>query len=166
MFAINVAPIAATLAVLARCHAEPPHAEHSRVDWPGRVLCAVGLGGIIFALIEAPAHGWSRPAITLPLAAGAGAFVGVPDLRARRGATRCSTSRCSRRRNFAVGNAATAAIYAGLTAFTFLLTVFLQQVAGYRATAAGLALLPVTALMFALSPSPAVWPASTGRAGS
>ena len=36
-----------------------------------------------------------------------------------------------RNRNFAMGNAATAAIYAGLSAFTFLLSVFLQQVAGY-----------------------------------
>ena len=75
VFAINVVPIAATLAVIARLPREPSHAEQSRVDWPGGVLCAVGLGGIIYALIEAPAHGWSRPAITLPLAAGAGAFV-------------------------------------------------------------------------------------------
>ena len=34
-----------------------------------------------------------------------------------------------RSRNFAMGNVATAAIYAGLSAFTFLLSVFLQQVA-------------------------------------
>jgi predicted MFS family arabinose efflux permease len=51
-----------------------------------------------------------------------------------------------------MGNAATTAIYAGLSAFTFLLAVFLQQVAGYSAMQAGLALLPVTVLMFALSP--------------
>jgi MFS family permease len=57
-----------------------------------------------------------------------------------------------RSRNFAAGNLATVAIYAGLTASTFLLTVFLQQVAGYSAMAAGLALSPVTLIMFALSP--------------
>ena len=57
-----------------------------------------------------------------------------------------------RRRNFAVGNIATVAIYAALTAPTFLLTVFLQQVAGYAAIQAGLALLPVTIIMFSLSP--------------
>ena len=55
-------------------------------------------------------------------------------------------------RNFAMGNVATAAIYAGLSAFTFVLTVYLQQVSGYTATASGLALLPVTVLMFLLSP--------------
>ena len=57
-----------------------------------------------------------------------------------------------RSRNFAAGNLATVAIYAGLTASTFLLTVFLQQVAGYSAVAGGLALLPVTLIMFTLSP--------------
>ena len=58
-----------------------------------------------------------------------------------------------RSRNFAAGNLATVAIYAGLTASTFLLTVFLQQVAGYlRPGRRPRALLPVTLMMFALSP--------------
>jgi EmrB/QacA subfamily drug resistance transporter len=151
VFAINVVPIAATLAVLARLQREPPRAEQRRVDWPGGVLCAVGLGGIIYGLIEAPTHGWTTPAIYLPLAAGAGAFVAFL-IYERAAAQPMLDFALFRTRNFAVGNAATAAIYAGLTAFTFVLTVYLQQVAGYRATAAGLALLPVTALMFLLSP--------------
>jgi predicted MFS family arabinose efflux permease len=57
-----------------------------------------------------------------------------------------------RRRNFTVGNAATFAIYAGLTAATFMLTLFLQQVVGYDALAAGMALMPVTLLTFLLAP--------------
>src|SRR5439155_2233944 len=56
-----------------------------------------------------------------------------------------------RRRNFAVGNAATLAVYAGLGAATFFLPIYLQQVAGYRPIAAGLSLVPVTIVMFALS---------------
>src|SRR5262245_18623933 len=54
LFAINVLPIAVTLAVLARVPAEPPRTEASSVDLPGGILCALGLGGIVFALIEAP----------------------------------------------------------------------------------------------------------------
>jgi len=57
-----------------------------------------------------------------------------------------------RHRNFAAGNLATVAIYAGLAAASFLIPVFLQQVARYAATASGLALLPVTLMMFLLSP--------------
>jgi MFS family permease len=51
-----------------------------------------------------------------------------------------------------MGNVATLTIYAGLTASTFLLVLFLQQVGGYSALLAGLSLLPVTIIMFLLSP--------------
>ena len=54
-------------------------------------------------------------------------------------------------RDFAVANAATVAIYAGLGGLTFLVAVYLQQIAGYTATAAGLALMPVTVMLVALS---------------
>jgi predicted MFS family arabinose efflux permease len=55
------------------------------------------------------------------------------------------------RRNFAVGNAETLAMYAGLGIAFFFLSIFLQQVAGYTALEAGLATLPVTFAMFLLS---------------
>jgi MFS family permease len=55
-------------------------------------------------------------------------------------------------RNFTFGNLATTSIYAGLSVATFLLAVFVQQVGGYSAIQAGLALMPVTLLMFFLSP--------------
>ena len=54
-------------------------------------------------------------------------------------------------RNFAVGNVTTLAMYGGLGVATFFLVVFLQQVAGYTPLEAGLALLPITLVMFALS---------------
>ena len=54
-------------------------------------------------------------------------------------------------RNFAVGNLATLLIYGGLGAMSFFVIIFLQQVAGYSAVAAGLALLPITILMWLLS---------------
>jgi EmrB/QacA subfamily drug resistance transporter len=151
VFAINVAPIAVTLAVLARVPPEPARAERSHVDLPGAILCAAGLGGIIFGLIEAPARGWRAPGIVLPLLGGAAAFAAFL-IYERLAPHPMLDFALFRNRNFAMGNAATTAIYAGLSAFTFLLAVFLQQVAGYSAMQAGLALLPVTVLMFALSP--------------
>jgi hypothetical protein len=54
-------------------------------------------------------------------------------------------------RNFAVGNATTLAMYGGLGVSTFFLVVFLQQVAGYTPLEAGLALLPITLVIFTLS---------------
>jgi hypothetical protein len=54
-------------------------------------------------------------------------------------------------RNFSVVNAATLTIYGGLGALTFFLIIYLQQVAGYSAIEAGVAFVPVTLVMFALS---------------
>ena len=56
-----------------------------------------------------------------------------------------------RRHNFAVGNTATLLVYGGLGAALFFLVLFLQEVAGYSAFEAGLALLPMTVIMFTLS---------------
>lgn len=151
IFAINVVPVAATLVILARVAPEPARAGGATVDWPGALACVLGLGGVIFALIEQPRRGWGAPAIWLPLAGGAvacAAFV-VWERRARQPMLDFGLFAS---RNFAAGNAATVAIYAGLGGATFLLAVFLQQVAGYSATGAGLALMPLTVMMFALSP--------------
>jgi hypothetical protein len=56
-----------------------------------------------------------------------------------------------KRRNFAVGNIQTFTMYGGLSIVFFMLTLFLQEVAGYSALAAGFALLPSTIVLFLLS---------------
>jgi predicted MFS family arabinose efflux permease len=56
------------------------------------------------------------------------------------------------RRNFSFANLETLTVYAGLSTLTFFLVLFVQQLAGYSALQAGLALLPITLVMFALSP--------------
>jgi predicted MFS family arabinose efflux permease len=151
VFAINVLPIGATLWVLARLPREPPAAKRTRVDILGAVLCAAGLGGVIFALIEYPSRGGRAPEIWGSLAGGIVALAGFL-AHERRAPHPMLDLGLFRHRNFAVGNLATAAVYAGLTASSFVIPVFLQQVARYGATAAGLALMPVTIMMFALSP--------------
>src|SRR5581483_830432 len=55
-------------------------------------------------------------------------------------------------RNFSVGNIATIAIYAGLSLATFLIIVSVQQLGHYSAFQAGLSFVPVTVIMFVLSP--------------
>ena len=65
-------------------------------------------------------------------------------------------------RNFAVGNAATLAIYGGLSAVPFFLILFLQQVAGYTPIEAGVALVPVSGIVFGLSKR---WGALADRIG-
>ena len=55
------------------------------------------------------------------------------------------------RRNFAIGNLETLALYAGLAILFFFLIIFLQGAAGYSALESGLTILPVTVVVFALS---------------
>jgi predicted MFS family arabinose efflux permease len=55
------------------------------------------------------------------------------------------------RRNFAVGNAETLAMYGGLAILFFFLTIFLQQEADYTALESGLTIVPVTLVMFIFS---------------
>jgi predicted MFS family arabinose efflux permease len=60
--------------------------------------------------------------------------------------------RLFRLRNFTVTNIETLAVYGGLSAWGFFLALFLQQVAGWSPFEAGLATVPVTLVMFFLSP--------------
>jgi EmrB/QacA subfamily drug resistance transporter len=149
VFAINVAPVLLTMWLL-RYAPRGQREEGVRVDWLGAPLAALGLAGPVLALIEQPEHGWTAPIVLGPLVVGIallGAFVWWESY------TRdpMLPLELFRRRNFAVGNLATLAIYAGLGAATFLLAIFLQEAAGYSALEAGLSLLPLTVLMFLLS---------------
>ena len=46
-----------------------------RIDVLGVGLGALGLGGVVFALIEQPRFGWQSPAILIPLAGGVASLV-------------------------------------------------------------------------------------------
>ena len=151
VFAINVVPIAATLGVVSALDDEHKPRAERRVDVVGAALCALGLGGVMFGLIEGPKHDFDDPAILTSMVGGALAFAGFVVYETRAPEPMIAPE-LFRLRNFAVGNAATLAIYAGLSGVGFLVTVFLQQVAGYSATAAGMALMPMTLILFALSP--------------
>ena len=69
IFAINVPLVAATLVLIfARRAASPPRRPGDASTSSGAALCALGLGGVVFALIEQPRYGWASPAISVPLA--------------------------------------------------------------------------------------------------
>lgn len=149
IFAINVVPIAITLWLMRRLSQADP-ARQVGVDVRGAVLCAIGLGSAVFALIEQGHYGWSNPRIFLPLIVGVALLIAFV-WHERRTANPMLPLTLFKERNFAYGNLATFAIYGGLSVATFLVVVYVQQVAGYSAMQAGLALMPVTLSMFFLS---------------
>jgi EmrB/QacA subfamily drug resistance transporter len=150
IFAINAPIVVATL-VLVLVAVPPTSRVTSRhVDFVGAGLCTLGLGGVVFALIEQPHYGWTSPVILVPLIGGIAAFASFL-VYERRAAEPMLQLELFARRNFAVGNIETLGMYAGLAILFFFLTIFLQEVAGYTALQSGLATLPVTLMIFALS---------------
>ncbi|HEV2786630.1 MAG TPA: MFS transporter, partial [Solirubrobacteraceae bacterium] len=151
IFALNVPFVALTLFLVAAAVPQRPRAAaRPPVDWPGGVLSLLGLAGPTLALIRQPQSGWGAPDVLLP---GAGGLLFLALFLAREARTPYPmlSLELFRRRNFAAGNAQTLAMYAGLSILFFYLVLFLQQVAGYSALQAGLATLPTTLVMLALS---------------
>ena len=114
------------------------------------MLTFFGLAGPVLALIRQPVVGWSSIEVWGPGLAGI-ALLGLFVLHERRTPSPMLPLGLFKRRNFAVGNLQTFAMYGGLSVTFFFLVLFLQQVAGYDALQAGLALMPATLVMFALS---------------
>ncbi|RFA20260.1 DHA2 family efflux MFS transporter permease subunit [Subtercola boreus] len=150
VFAINVIPIAVTLVMLRRIHAEPPRPVKPVIDYRGAVLGVFGIGLPVFALIEQGRLGWSNPVVSGALIVGIAAFA-LFILNERRVPQPMLPLSLFAVRNFWVGNVATTFVYAAISLGSFLLTLFLQQVAGYTATQAGLASLPSTIISISLS---------------
>ena len=150
VFAINVIPIAIALIFASKLTVEEKIEEKRRFDFVGAILAAVGLGGLVFALIEQGNLGWSAPAIWGSFSAGLLALAAFLFHEGRTAKPMLPLSLFSEQ-NFGVGNIATFMIYAGLALQGFLLAIFLQQVSGFSATNAGLASLPVTVIMLFLS---------------
>jgi len=152
IFIINV-PIAAATVLLALTlrGRQRGRKANVRVDFAGAALCATGLGLVVAAFIEQPRLGWSNPLVPGGLAGGAallGAFV-VYEMHT---AMPMLPLRLFAMRNFSVTNIETFAVYGALSGWGLFTTLFLQEFSHYSALEAGLATLPVTIVMFLLSP--------------
>ena len=152
IFLINV-PVAIATVVLIQIAlpALPPSKRTQRVDFVGAALSLLGLAGPVFALIEAPKRGFSDPLILFTLLGGIAMFA-LFVLWESRTKSPMLPLRLFQRRNFTFANLETFTVYAALGVQSFFVTLFLQQVAGYSALRAGLATLPVSAIIFFLSP--------------
>ena len=150
VFAINIIPIVIALIYATKLTIEEEPKLKVRFDLLGAVLGAVGLGGIVFALIEQGNLGWSNVAVWGTFVVGVLAIFAFL-IHERRTPQPMLPLNLFSNQNFSVGNIATFMIYGALALQGFLLAIFLQQIAGFSATFAGLASLPVTIIMFFLS---------------
>jgi EmrB/QacA subfamily drug resistance transporter len=151
IFFINV-PIAVVVVALGARHlpeSRDPSAT-GRIDYAGALAAVVFLSGITFAFIEAPTLGWTSPAVVTMASLGVAGLVCFL-VREHRAAAPMLPLSIFRERQFAAASAVTFIVYGALTGATFLLPLVLQIVSGYSPLASGLALLPLTVIMLALS---------------
>ncbi len=152
IFAINIPLVIATIVLIMRVVPQARETDsRAKVDVAGATLCALGLAGMTFGLIEQPLNGFADPIVFLPLALGAVLFASFLLYEARGTDAPMLPLELFRRRNFAAGNIETFAMYGGLGMLFFFLILFLQQVAGFNALQAGASSVPVTIVMFLLS---------------
>src|ERR671932_340777 len=120
------------------------------LDWWGALLVTLGLAAVVYGFIESGTLGLGHPLVVASLAAGAVALGLFVTVEARSRAPMLPLS-LFRSRTFSGTNLLTLLLYGALGGTLYFLPLNLQQVQGYSATAAGAALLPFTAIMFALS---------------
>jgi EmrB/QacA subfamily drug resistance transporter len=144
---VPIALVVIVVSVLRVAKDRPRDGAHVRLDWIGAELATIGLGGVIFALIE-----WGRGGVAAIVAG----IVGVLALAGLVAAENRVTAPMLpfdlfRSRNFTGANLLTLFLYAGLGGVLFFFPLDLIQVQHYSATQAGAALLPLIILIFVLS---------------
>jgi EmrB/QacA subfamily drug resistance transporter len=150
VFFINV-PLAMVVLAITRSRVpESRDPEASRLDLPGAGLVAVGLGGVVFGLLESSRSGLGDPRVIGALIVGAVALAAflIVEGRVREPMMPLSLFRS---RNFTVANAFTLLLYFALVGTLFFLPFNLIWVQGYSATVAGAAIVPTFVLMAFLS---------------
>lgn len=148
-FFINV-PIAVVLIVLALRSVPVEATQHGRFDVIGALTSTLGMGTLVFGIVNGGEAGWDSPATFIPIAAGALILVVFVWNEARAPHPIMPLRLfASRQRS---GAAIARLLFAGTgIAFFFFTTQFLQGVYGYTPLQAGLAFLPMTVLQFAVS---------------
>ncbi len=142
VFLINLPLAVVVLGVAARHVPESRDAAAAgRLDLAGSALAAAGLAGITYGLISEQWFAGGLGVLALC------AFV----LMERRSAHPLIPLELFASRVFVAANVVTLVVYAALGGVFFLLVLQLQVVAGFSPLRAGMALLPITALMLLLS---------------
>ena len=150
IFFINV-PLALLVVAISFWHVpESKSSEGASIDWSGGILGVLGLGALVYGLIESSRLGFAHPAVLMALA---GAMVGltlflVVEARSEHPMLPLSLFHSP---SFSGANLLTLLLYGALSGTLFFLPLNLIQVQRYSATAAGAALLPLILLIFLLS---------------
>ena len=125
--------------------------SHSHLDPLGAVLSILGLGALLFGIIEGPAKGWTDPLVLGSFAVGAVAMASfiVWELHTP---TPMLDMRFFRNPRFTAANSAITLTFFAMFGSMFLMTQYWQFVHGYTPLGAGLRMIPYAITMMIVAP--------------
>ncbi|MEW1773767.1 MFS transporter [Streptomyces sp. NPDC086777] len=142
VFLINVPMAAIGVAACVLLLPETRDPASPKVDALSTALTAIGLGALVYAIIEAPDRGWGDP-LVLALLAVAAVLVTALVLRERRAARPMLDMGLLTHRGFLLNTLAATLVMFVLSGLLFVLPQYLQAVLGNDAFGTGLRLLPM-----------------------
>lgn len=151
VFLINLPVVALALVAGRKLLPESRHDTERRLDVVGATLSIAGIGALLFAIIEAPQHGWGDPT-TLASFALAAVVLGAFGWWERRVEAPILNLAFFRDPRFSAASGSIALVFFALFGSFFLFTQLLQFVLGYSALEAGVRLLPISLVLGAVSP--------------
>ncbi len=151
VFLINVPLVVIAFAAIAVLVKESRDPEPGKFDPVGAFGSIIGVGLLVWTIIEAPVNGWTSPVTVLGLTGALGALALFVWWESRRTNPLFDVT-LFRNARFSAASGAIAAAFFGLFGFIFLITQYFQIVRGYGVLEAGLATLPFAVVIGALSP--------------
>lgn len=139
-------PIAALVLLLTPVALPRVAGGRGRVDLAGAVTATLGLAAVVYGVVRAPEAGWGSTEVLVALAAGAALLIAYFAIQARR-RTPLLRLGILREPQLGAANLAQLLLGAAWVPMWFFLNLYLQQVLGAGAFAAGAALLPMTVLI-------------------
>jgi EmrB/QacA subfamily drug resistance transporter len=150
-FLVNVPVVAVTAAAIALYSPRSRDDNATPLDPRGAVLSLLGLGALLYGIIEGPERGWSDGVVLATFVAAAVFLTGFIAWE-RVAAHPMLPLRFFADRRFSVGSAVVTVSFFVMFGFFFLFSLYLQLVRGYSPLDAGLATLPMAATFIVVSP--------------
>lgn len=154
VFLVNVPVLVVAIVAGRLLLPESRDPDGHRIDLPGAALSIVGIGALVYAIIEAPEAGWlsAHTMVAFTVAVVALLLFAARELTA---GDPMVDFELFRNRAFSGASFGIAVSYLVMFGMMFLLTQYLQMVLGYSPFGAGLLMLPMSLTMMVLAPQAA-----------
>ncbi len=150
-FLVNIPIVALVLLAVAIFSPTSKDPEATPLDPIGALLSLVGLGALVYGIIEGPEIGWTSGGVLIAFALAAVGLIGFMAWEARSTHPMLPLHLFKDRR-MSVGSAVVTVAFFIMFGLFFMFTLYLQFVRGYSPLAAGLSTLPLAFALIAIAP--------------